>query len=227
MTSVLVVEDDPLHLQRYKETIEAAPDMSWCAGVGTAREGIACLALQPDVLLIDLGLPDASGLTVVQAARVQCPQAEIMVVSIFGDERSLMDAIRAGATGYLLKDTPELDFVAAIRDLRAGHSPISPSLARHLLNAWRIPPAAPNTPSPAAAPPAQDAPAPDSADVLSAREIEILRAVSRGLTFVEIGKKSFISPHTVASHVKNIYRKLEAHSKVEAVSIARERGLLH
>lgn len=223
MTSVLVVEDDPLHLQRYRETIEAAPDMTWCAGVGTAREGIACLSLQPDVLLIDLGLPDASGLTVVQAARLKCPQSEIMVVSIFGDERSLMDAIRAGATGYLLKDTPALDFVAAIRDVRSGHSPISPSLARHLLNAWRIPTA----PAAAAGSPAmENTAAPEGTDVLSTREIEILRAVSRGLTFVEIGKRSFISPHTVASHVKNIYRKLEAHSKVEAVSIARERGLL-
>lgn len=224
MTSVLVVEDDPLHLQRYRETIEAAPDMTWCAGVGTAQEGIACLSLQPDVLLIDLGLPDASGLTVVQAARLKCPQSEIMVVSIFGDERSLMDAIRAGATGYLLKDTPALDFVAAIRDVRSGHSPISPSLARHLLNAWRIP----TTPVAPAGPQAtENTAAPEGTDVLSTREIEILRAVSRGLTFVEIGKRSFISPHTVASHVKNIYRKLEAHSKVEAVSIARERGLLN
>jgi DNA-binding NarL/FixJ family response regulator len=220
MISVLVVEDDPLHLQRYRETIEAAPDMTWCAGVGTAREGIESLSLMPDVLLIDLGLPDASGLTVVQAARARCPQSEIMVVSIFGDERSLMDAIRAGATGYLLKDTPALDFVAAIRDVRSGHSPISPSLARHLLNAWRIP----TTPQTQAA---ENALAPEGTDVLSVREIEILRAVSRGLTFVEIGKRSFISPHTVASHVKNIYRKLEAHSKVEAVSIARERGLLN
>ena len=224
MTSVLVVEDDPLHLQRYRETIEAASDMTWCAGVGTAREGIECLSLQPDVLLIDLGLPDASGLTVVQAARLKCPQSEIMVVSIFGDERSLMDAIRAGATGYLLKDTPALDFVAAIRDVRSGHSPISPSLARHLLNAWRIP----TTPAaPAGTPAMETTAAPEGTDVLSTREIEILRAVSRGLTFVEIGKRSFISPHTVASHVKNIYRKLEAHSKVEAVSIARERGLLN
>ena len=180
----------------------------------------ALATLRPDVLLVDLGLPDTSGLEVVRAARRDCPQTEIMVVSIFGDERSLTEAIRAGATGYLLKDTQAHDFAEAIRDVRAGRSPISPALARYLLNAWQAVNAAPD----AATPPVRTQAA--GSDGLSERETEILQAVSRGLTFAEIGRRLFISPHTVATHVKNIYRKLEAHSKIEALSIARERGLL-
>lgn len=220
MISVFVVEDDTQHQQRFREAIDAAPDLCFCGAAGTAGQAIAALAtLSPDVLLVDLGLPDASGLEVVRTARRQSPQTEIMVVSIFGDERSLTDAIRAGATGYLLKDTQAHDFAEAIRDVRAGRSPISPTLARHLLNAWQAVHAPVGGVS-VARPPAA------GTDGLSERETEILQAVSRGLTFAEIGRRLFISPHTVATHVKNIYRKLEAHSKIEALSIARERGLL-
>ena len=221
MISVFVVEDDPQHQQRYREAITAAPDLRFCGAAGTAHEAMDALAtLRPDVLLVDLGLPDTSGLEVVRAARRDCPQTEIMVVSIFGDERSLTEAIRAGATGYLLKDTQAHDFAEAIRDVRAGRSPISPALARYLLNAWQAVNAAPD----AATPPVRTQAV--GSDGLSERETEILQAVSRGLTFAEIGRRLFISPHTVATHVKNIYRKLEAHSKIEALSIARERGLL-
>lgn len=221
MISVFVVEDDTQHQQRFREAIDAAPDLYFCGAAGTAGQAIAALAtLSPDVLLVDLGLPDASGLEVVRTARRQSPQTEIMVVSIFGDERSLTDAIRAGATGYLLKDTQAHDFAEAIRDVRAGRSPISPALARYLLNAWQAVHAPVVGAVTAVRPPAA------GADGLSERETEILQAVSRGLTFAEIGRRLFISPHTVATHVKNIYRKLEAHSKIEALSIARERGLL-
>lgn len=222
MIAVLAVEDDLLCLQSYCSAVQAAPDLHWCAGVGTAREGIAALTHhQPDVVLVDLGLPDASGLEVVRAARHLRPHAEVMVVSVFGDERSLLDAVRAGATGYLLKDAMGESFVAAIRDVRAGRSPISPALARHLLSGYRaeVPGVAP------AALPAGDVKTGVEGD-LSRRETEILHAVSRGQTYAEIAERYFISPHTVATHVKNIYRKLEAHSKIEAVSIARQRGWL-
>jgi DNA-binding NarL/FixJ family response regulator len=213
MIAVLAVEDDALHLQNFREAVQAAPDLHWCAGVGNVRDGIAALEqYQPDVVLVDLGLPDASGLEVVHAARRLCPRAEVMVVSVFGDESTLLEALRAGATGYLLKDAMGSDFLTAIRDIHAGRSPISPSLARHLLRAYR-----PGSPMPAAAP---------GENGLSERETEILQAVSRGHPYAEIAQRHFISPHTVATHVKNIYRKLEAHSKVQALSIARERGLL-
>ena len=213
MISVYVVEDDPQHRQRYRDAVDSAPDLVWAGSTTTVREAIQAIpSANPDVVLVDLGLPDASGLEVVRSVRRSCPQAEIMVVSVFGDERSLMAAIRAGATGYLLKDTYTVDFVSAIRDVRAGQSPISPTLARYLLAAWR----------PADRPATAESPQ----EGLTDRETEILKAVSRGLNQAEIGKRLFISPHTVATHIKNIYRKLEAHSKVEAMNIARERGLL-
>lgn len=220
--SVLAVEDEPAHQQAYEAAVRGAPDLHWAGSFGTAAAGIAALETHnPDVLLVDLGLPDASGLEVIRAARRLCPQAESMVVSVFGDERSLAEAIRSGATGYLLKDTRGPALVAAIRELRAGHSPISPPLARHLLRAY---PQTHHEPA-AAATGGSDADAPVETP-LSRRETEILRAVAQGLTFSEIGERNFISPHTVATHVKNIYRKLEAHSKVQAVQIARGRGLL-
>ena len=225
MISVFVVEDDLLHQQRYREAIDAAPDLHCCGCASTARDAITAIALaNPDVLLVDLGLPDASGLEVMRATRRDCPQTEIMVVSIFGDERSLIDAIRAGATGYLLKDTQTHDFAEVIRDVRAGRSPISPTLARYLLDAYQL--STRNMPTPTETKVVTSTHGEAGPELLSDREKEILQAVSRGLTFPEIGRRLFISPHTVATHVKNIYRKLEAHSKVQALSIARARGLL-
>jgi DNA-binding NarL/FixJ family response regulator len=228
MISVYVLEDDEALMRSYRAKIEQSGTLCWAGGAGQAHEAIAALdEVNPDVLLVDIGLPDASGLTVVRAARERCPQAEVMVVSVFGDERTLVEALRAGASGYLLKDSAAQDFVQAIHDVRAGHAPISPSLARHLLNAWQRvadAPAPPSDPPPAATGTPSEVGA--ALAELSRREVEILRAVSRGLTFAEVGERMFISPHTVATHVKNIYRKLEAHSKVQALDIARRRGWL-
>jgi DNA-binding NarL/FixJ family response regulator len=214
--SVYFVEDDPSHAREFERAIAAATDLSCIGCAGTAARAIQDLqALRPDVLMVDLGLPDGSGLEVIRFARARCPYTEIMVISMFGDEDSLIEAIRAGATGYLLKDALPGDFVASIRDLRAGHSPISPVLARYLLNAYR--------------PGAQPQPDPGHASdsrALSEREREVLHCVARGMTFAEIARHAFISQHTVATHVKNIYRKLEAHSKSEAVYLARQRRLL-
>ena len=199
MISVLAVEDDPLHLQSYQDAILATDDLHWCAGVGTVREGIAALApLNPAVVLVDLELPDGSGLEVVKAVRQQCPKAEVLVVSVFGDEGSLMDAVRAGATGYLLKDAPGPDFVASIRDIHAGRSPISPALARQLLVAYHS--EAPTVVR------LDDSSTVRTGEGLSERETQVLQAVARGHTYAEIAHRHFISPHTVATHVKNIYR---------------------
>lgn len=230
MISVYVVEDDPSLMRSYRVKVEQSGTLHWAGCAGDARSAIAALdEVNPDVLLVDIGLPDASGLTVVRAARQRCPQAEVMVVSVFGDEKSVIDALRAGASGYLLKDSAAGDFVRAIHELRAGQSPISPALARHLLNAWqRVTTSSPSTHTAGMAGTAGTSGADAAGPVgeLSSREVEILRAVSRGLTFAEVGERLFISQHTVSTHVKNIYRKLEAHSKVEALNIARRRGWL-
>lgn len=214
VTSVAVVEDDPLHRERFRDNLGADGRLALVAEFATVRQAITALGpLQPDVLLVDLDLPDGSGFDVITHARQACPSAEIMVVSVFGGEANLLRAIEAGATGYLLKDSLPADFNATIHALRAGESPISPPLARLLLRRHQG----------SATPPVTGA-AGDT--TLSRREIDILDLVARGVSFAEAAERLFISPHTVKTHVKNIYRKLEAHSSTHAVYIARQRGLL-
>ncbi|MBC7380102.1 MAG: response regulator transcription factor [Burkholderiaceae bacterium] len=228
-TSVILVEDNPLHAQRYRENLSHDPGLRLVGEFACARDAIAKVeSLLPDVALVDLGLPDLGGLHVVRYIRQRLPGTAIMVVSIFGDERSLLDAIEAGATGYLLKDSKATDFNEDIHALRAGGSPISPSLARHLLHRMQLPQevagageqvAGPFTAASAAAPAAAASP-------LSKRETSILDAIAHGRAISEIGDELHISPLTVKTHVQNIYRKLEAHSRQHAVFLAQQRGIL-
>ena len=222
--SVVMVEDNPLHLQRYRENLALDSSLVLLVEFGTAREIMAAVAgLAPDVALVDLGLPDGSGFDVIRHIRRVSPQTAVMVVSVFGGERNLLEAIEAGATGYLLKDTLAGDFNASIHALSAGESPISPSLARLLLQRMRPgAPAAPDAVAPVAAP---SQPIPEHSP-LSARETSILEAIARGRSLAEIGAALHISPLTVKTHVQNIYRKLEATSRQHAVFLAQQRGLL-
>ena len=226
-TSVILVEDNPLHAQRYRENLAQDPALQLVGEFACARDAIAQVeSLAPDVALVDLGLPDLDGLHVVRHIRERLPRTAVMVVSIFGNERKLLDAIGAGATGYLLKDSKATDFNQSIHALQAGGSPISPSLARHLLQRMR-----PAEDSAAVEePPATTAAAvPDkgeAASPLSKRETSILNAIAHGRAIAEIGDDLHISPLTVKTHVQNIYRKLEARSRQHAVFLAQQRGLL-
>jgi DNA-binding NarL/FixJ family response regulator len=139
-----------------------------------------------------------------------------MVISVFQDEEVVLRAIEAGAAGYLLKDSPPSDIVAAIRAMRAGGAPINPMIARLLLDRIRPPDATP-----------QATRRPAAALALSEREIEILRIVARGLSLVEIAELLGISVNTVKTHVKRIYHKLAVNSRTEAVFEAHCMGLLH
>src|SRR4051812_35742377 len=202
--SVVMVEDNPLHRQRYRENLALDPSLVLRGEFGTAREMVAAVAdLAPDVALVDLGLPDGSGFDVIRHIRSVSPHTAVMVVSVFGGERNLLEAIEAGATGYLLKDSMPGDFNASIHALSAGESPISPSLARLLLERMR-PGAIPAKPP--VAPPAAPTAGPDVPSPLSARETAILESIARGRGLAEIGAALHISPLTVKTHVQNIYR---------------------
>lgn len=221
--TIVVVEDNPLHAQRYRENLAGDPGLSLVGEFAGAQDAMAAVGpLAPDVALVDLGLPDGSGFDVVRHIRQVSPSTSIMVVSVFGGERNLFEAISAGATGYLLKDSLPEDFNASIHALQAGESPISPALARLLLE--RLRPAGAETlnvtgPKAVAAQATQESP-------LSRRESTILESIARGSSIAEIGQSLHISPLTVKSHVRNIYRKLEANSRQHAVYLAQRRGLL-
>jgi DNA-binding NarL/FixJ family response regulator len=209
-TSVLVVEDEPEFLRLYCEAITREADFRLAGAVTTLAAALAILEQSvPDVLVVDLGLPDGNGADLIRRAVKLRPDCDALVVTIFGDDQHVIDAIAAGATGYLLKDSPAGELARCIRELRAGGAPISPSIARRLLTRLRAP-----------------ADKPAAASPLSEREAEILRLVAKGLSFADVAAALGISAHTVVAHVKKIYQKLAVHSRGEAVFEATQLGLL-
>lgn len=215
--SILIVEDEPEFRRVYAETIAHAQGFALAGAAATGKEGIALFdRILPDVLLVDLGLPDMSGIDVIRHAAARRGDCDILVVTIFGDDGHVVASIEAGATGYVLKDNVPSGLIECIRLLRDGGSPISPSIARRLLSRMRMSPARAH-PKPGVA---------VKENPLSERELEILRQVAKGMSFQEIGGVLGISAHTVVAHVKNIYRKLAVHSRGEAVFEATQMGLI-
>lgn len=229
---MLVVEDDVQARGFFEQSVRASRNLEWMAGLGTVRETLAWLSASidaPDVLLVDLGLPDGSRLDVIRAAVARFPQCEPLVISVFGDEDNVLASIEAGAVGYLHKDAPPEDIAQTILEMKAGASPISPMIARRVLAKYRILHSAANAgarvdmPTDLAAP---DAPKADAPTLLSAREQEVLALIARGFSYAEIARLKSLSVHTVQTHIKNLYGKLAVHSKNEAVFEATRLGLL-
>jgi DNA-binding NarL/FixJ family response regulator len=213
--SVVLVEDDPATRAHLAAGVRSQPDLRLVAEAATVAEGAAALkAHRPQVVLVDLGLPDGSGLTLIRAATAQQPAPDVMVISAFGDEKNVLAAVEAGAGGYLLKDGTDKDIGGSILRLVAGEAPISPAIAAHLVRRLRPKPA------PAPAPPSPDA------ATLTDRETEVLELVAKGLSYEEIANVLRLRYHTVASYIKVIYRKLAVGSRGEAVFEARQMGLL-
>jgi DNA-binding NarL/FixJ family response regulator len=199
---VMIVEDDPATRERFANAIAGDLRTTLAAAVGTGREAMARLpAARPDVLLVDLGLPDVHGTEVIRHAAREMPQCDIMVITMFGDEGNVLASMEAGAVGYVLKDCVEPDLVAQVVELRAGGAPMSPGIARIVLKRLRA---------------AHDATEP--AGGITPRETEILRLLARGYTYAETAEHLGISRHTVCSHIKNSYRKLAVRSAAQAVA---------
>jgi len=208
--SVLIVEDDERFRVAFATSVAEASDMRLAGTAGDLAPGLRLLREQrPDVLLVDLGLPSGSGVELIRYANDHLPQTDVMVVSVFGDEPHVMASLEAGATGYLLKDAQAADLTEQIRTLRAGGSPISPVIARQLL--LRLTP--------------QSAPVVDEA-LLSPQERQVLTLSAKGFSFEEIARMLEVSRHTVMTYVKRSYRKLQVHSKTEAIYEARKLGLV-
>ncbi len=218
-TRVLIVEDEPEFLRRFAEAVIADPELHLVAAVASGKAGRAMLDAETiDVLLVDLGLPDMDGSELIRHAVQRHPGCDCLVVTMFADDAHVIASLEAGATGYLLKDARNDRIAAAVHEVQAGGAPISPSIARRVLARFRTGPAA--APAvPAASPAAAESP-------LSQRETEILQYIAKGFSFETVGEVLGISPHTVVTHVKNIYRKLAVHSRGEAVYEASQMGLL-
>lgn len=224
---VAVVEDDPVLRGRYAELVGTASGMRLGWAVGSVDDAMRHLALgAPAVLLVDLGLPDGSGLTVIAAAKERYPGCEVMVVSMFGDEDHVVAAIEAGASGYLLKDALADSFLNTIRELRGGGSPISPSIARILLNRERGSRQGKAAGTGETGREAERGHRAAEKVELAERELEILGLVAKGFNFQEVSQLLGISCNTVKTHIYRIYRKLAVHSRGEAVFEAKKLGLL-
>jgi DNA-binding NarL/FixJ family response regulator len=213
---VLIVEDDARFRDAFARAIGMAADMLLIGSAADFAGGLVLLAERPDVLLVDLELPDGNGMDLIREAARTLPRCDVLVVTIFGDEQNVLRSIEAGATGYLLKDLPAEQLVEQIRILRAGGSPISPIIARRLLNRFAAPPT--NT-LPSAAK--------HERPTLSEQETNVLSLAAKGYSYDEIANLLQLSHHTVQTYVKRIYRKLQVHSKIEALSEARRLCLIN
>jgi DNA-binding NarL/FixJ family response regulator len=215
---VMIVEDEPLTLKRFANAVAGDVHTTLACEARTGREAIARLAaVKPDALLVDLGLPDIHGIEVIRAAARLLPECDIMVVTVFGDERNVLASIEAGATGYILKDCSDEELIRHILQLRSGGSPVSPGVARLVLDRMRL-----TSPRPSA--PGFEHHEPSA--LLTPREADVLQLVSRGYTYAEVAGKLGISVNTVTTHIKNSYRKLAVHSGAAAVTRASQMGLL-
>lgn len=211
--SVALVEDDPGTRDRLVRALACAAQLRLAYVGGTVRDTVGWLRSNSvDVMLVDLGLPDGSGLEVIRQCRCLSPGTEVMVITMFGDEANMMSAFEAGARGYLLKDGTEDDLAQHVLSLSCGGSPMTPIIARQLL-------ARLSRGSSPGGPALAD-------NTLTARERDILARLARGYTYSEAAELLGIAPSTVQSHVKNIYSKLAVHSKTEAIFEARQLGLL-
>lgn len=209
---VLVVDDHPIWRDGVADKLAEAG----FAVVGTAGDGAAALqrtrATRPDIVLLDLHLPDLPGAEVTRGLLATDPSVRVLVLSASGEHQDVLDAVTAGATGYLTKSAALEEVIAAIRSAAAGEAVFTPGLAGLVLGEYRRLVAAPSR---------DDAETPR----LTARETEVLRLVAKGLTYPQIAERLVLSPRTVQNHVQNTLMKLRLHNKAQLVRYALEKGL--
>ncbi|MET0405186.1 MAG: response regulator transcription factor [Cystobacter sp.] len=232
---VLVVEDQTSILKNQLRLLQTHQALEI---VGTALSGEEALEkvplCSPQVLLLDLGLPRMSGIDVTRQIKARWPHVELLIFTIFEEADKVLEAVQAGASGYLLKGTPVDKIVEAIKDVHAGGSVIQPSLASHLLRRFRVNPepasAAPQPPAITDAAPTRrtgrqlDGEPP--LKPLSDREREILQLIAKGVSNNEAAQVLSLSKATIRTHLEHIYRKLEVTNRTEAVTEGIRKGII-
>lgn len=208
MMRIAIIEDNTILRENLVFLLEGEKDFEVCSNHGTAEEAYPkLLQSKPDIILVDIGLPGMSGVDLIKKIKSKLPDAEIMVHTVFDARDTVFAAIKAGASGYILKGASPRELIESIENLAKGGAPMSPKIARAVIGEF------------------QDV---DQSNqfLLTPREKEILLQLEKGLTYKELAELLSISHHTIHSHIKKIYEKLHAKSRRHALSAARKKGII-
>lgn len=206
MLNVAIVEDDPDIRESLALLINGTPGYECEQTYSNAEKAIkGILKDPPDVILMDIELPGMSGIEAIKVLKEKMPTLDILVLTILSDDKIVFEALCAGACGYLMKDTPPAQLLEALQETRDGGAPMSTRIARMVVQSFQV----------------------TQTTSLTARETEVLTHLCKGKSYKMIADSLFISEETVRRHIKNIYRKLEVHSKSEAVAKAFKQKLVN
>ncbi|MBE9506786.1 MAG: response regulator transcription factor [Chloroflexi bacterium] len=209
MIRIVVIDDHEIVRRGISAILQSDPEFQI---VGEAADGKEALRVvretQPDVALVDVRLPETSGIELCHHIQREAPQTQVLILTSYLDGSVVRECIHAGAKGYVLKDVASTDLRRSIHELVRGESPVDPRAARMMLHWLR------------------EGPEADTPDHFTLREIEILRLIAEGLTNREIGERICLSENTVKTYIQSIYQKLDAHNRIEAVMRATRWGLL-
>jgi DNA-binding NarL/FixJ family response regulator len=211
MITVMIVDDHPIVRAGLIGILSGEEDLRVVGEASSADEAVtAARTLQPDVVLMDLRMPGGDGVVATAGVLTAAPRSRVVVLTTYESDADILRAVEAGAAGYLLKDVARSDLVTAIRAAARGETVLAPPVAARLVSRLR-------SPATAAAP---------SENPLTPREVEVLRAVSRGLSNADIGRELFIGEATVKTHLLRAFAKLGVDDRTRAVTAAMERGIL-
>ncbi len=201
LTSVAIVEDNPDFRATLSHYLDEAPGYRCVCACSTSEEALQKIPrLLPDVVLMDIHLPNLSGVECTRRLKALCPSVQILILTVYEDNERIFGALKAGAGGYLLKRADPADVLHAIQEVKQGGAPMSSQIARRVVQSFREAD--------------RDA---AKTDKLSQREEEILQHLSKGYSTKEIADRLCVSPNTVRTHLQHIYEKLHVRSRTEAV----------
>lgn len=207
---IVIVEDDRLLRENLSILLAGEPGVTVAGAFGSAEDTLTDLSeIEFDIVLVDLDLPGMNGVELIRRIRRFHPDSDIMVHTIFEDRESVFSALKAGATGYILKGSTPRVLVESLESLHNGGAPMSPKIARKVIHEFQ----------------SQEQGSPEDR-ILSSREKSVVKGLEQGMSYKEIADRLCISPHTVHTHIKNIYEKLQVKDRPSALLKARKRGII-